>query len=176
MTAMDIPLTIAAFLVLIAGGVYMIHRLNSAHAERIASYSYSRFLPGRPAAADRADAGTGPRTTSGMPQGVETETPHSTDEDPPTYETADGDPPVVGLAEVRIIAADPDTAQRVAQLLRRNFRCDEPRSYPAGADGQGTLLHLTVDTGHVVEEPSAESPWLTTSHTQAGRTHTDEPG
>lgn len=173
---MDIPLTIAAFLVLIAGGVYMIHRLNSAHAERIASYSYSRFLPGRPAAADRADAGTGPRTTSGMPQGVETETPHSTGEDPPTYETADGDPPVVGLAEVRIIAAGPDTAQRVAQLLRRNFRCDEPRSYPAGADGQGTLLHLTVDTGHVVEEPSAESPWLTTSHTQAGRAHTDEPG
>ncbi|MFJ8537281.1 hypothetical protein [Streptomyces sp. NPDC093591] len=44
-------LTIAAFLVLIAVGAYVIHRLNSAHAERIASRSYSRFLPGRPAAA-----------------------------------------------------------------------------------------------------------------------------
>ncbi|WP_308122022.1 hypothetical protein [Streptomyces sp. TRM70350] len=101
---------------------------------------------------------------------------HGTGEDPPAYETADGDPHVGELAEVRIIAASPEFAQRVAQLLRRNFRCDEPRSYPAGADGQGTLLHLTVDTGHVTAEPSAESPWLTTSHTQAGRTHTDEPG
>ncbi|MEE1837664.1 hypothetical protein [Streptomyces sp. SP17KL33] len=49
---MDIVLTIAAFLVLIAGGAYVIHRLNSAHGERIASHSYSRFLPGRPAAGD----------------------------------------------------------------------------------------------------------------------------
>ncbi|MFJ8537280.1 hypothetical protein [Streptomyces sp. NPDC093591] len=101
---------------------------------------------------------------------------HGTGEEPPAYETADGDPLVDGLAEVRIIAASPDIAQRVAQLLRRNFRCDEPRSYPAGPEGRDTLLHLTVDTEHVAAEPSAESPWLTTSHTQAGRTHTDEPG
>ncbi|MFJ4278453.1 hypothetical protein [Streptomyces massasporeus] len=56
---MDIPLTIAALLVLIAAGAYVIHRLNSAHSERIALRSYSRFLPGPPAAADRA-AGTTP--------------------------------------------------------------------------------------------------------------------
>ncbi|MFG3717152.1 hypothetical protein ACGF8D_04975 [Streptomyces massasporeus] len=80
------------------------------------------------------------------------------------------------LAEVRIIAASPDIAQRVAQLLRRNLRCDEPRSYPAGPDGQGTLLHLTVDTGHVGEATFAPPPWLSTSHTQARRAHTDEPG
>ncbi|WP_308040826.1 hypothetical protein [Streptomyces sp. PSKA30] len=100
---------------------------------------------------------------------------HGTGEDPPAYDTADGGP-VGGLVEVRIIAASPDIAQRVAQLLRRNFRCDEPRSYPAGADGRDTLLHLTVDTGHVADEPSAESPWLTTSHTRARHAHTDEPG
>ncbi|SFN68646.1 hypothetical protein SAMN04487980_102853 [Streptomyces sp. cf124] len=57
---MDIVLTIAAFLVLIAGGAYVIHRLNSAHGERIASHSYSRFLPGRPASADRAADNTAP--------------------------------------------------------------------------------------------------------------------
>ncbi|WP_045558872.1 hypothetical protein [Streptomyces sp. FxanaA7] len=57
---MDIALTIAAFLVLIAGGAYVIHRLNSAHGERIASHSYSRFLPGRPASADRAADNTAP--------------------------------------------------------------------------------------------------------------------
>jgi hypothetical protein len=101
---------------------------------------------------------------------------YGTSEDPPAFETADGDLLMGDLAEVRIIAASPDIAQRVAQLLRRNLRCDEPRSYPAGPDGQGTLLHLTVDTGHVGEELFAQSPWLATSHTQARRAHTDEPG
>ncbi|MBV7696225.1 hypothetical protein [Streptomyces sp. TRM70350] len=57
---MDIALTIAAFLVLIAGGAYVIHRLNSAHDERIALHSYSRFLPGRRAAADPAAGTTAP--------------------------------------------------------------------------------------------------------------------
>ncbi|MFD9005301.1 hypothetical protein ACFV0T_30865 [Streptomyces sp. NPDC059582] len=83
--------------------------------------------------------------------------------------------PMSGLAEVRIIAAHPDVAQRVAWLLRQNFRCDEPRSYPTGVDGRGTLLHLTVDTGHVPGEPPVESPWLVTSRSQARRAHTDEP-
>ncbi|MFF5358264.1 hypothetical protein ACFY4I_02495 [Streptomyces scabiei] len=121
---------------------------------------------------------------TGSTHGTSTGSTHGTGEVPPTYETADGDrpvggdgdPPAGGLAEVRIIAAGPDIAQRVAQLLRRHFRCDEPRSYPAGPDGRDTLLHLTVDTGHVADEPSAEPPWLTTSHTQARRAHTDEPG
>ncbi|GGV81804.1 hypothetical protein [Streptomyces massasporeus] len=109
-------------------------------------------------------------------QGTDTGSSHGTSEDPPAYETAAGDLPMGDLAEVRIIAASPDIAQRVTQLLRRNLRCDEPRSYPAGPDGQGTLLHLTVDTGHVGEETVARSPWLATSHTQARRAHTDEPG
>lgn len=108
--------------------------------------------------------------------GTGTGSSHGTSEDPPAYETADGDLTMGDLAEVRIIAASPDVAQRVAQLLRRNLRCDEPRSYPAGPDGQGTLLHLTVDTGHVGEGSFAQSPWLATSHTQARRAHTDEPG
>ncbi|MEW2608731.1 hypothetical protein AB0937_00655 [Streptomyces sp. NPDC047880] len=150
MTAMDITLSIAVLLVLIAAGAYVIHRLNSARSERIASRSYSQV------------------TSSGSS--------HSTSEDPPAYETADGDLPMGGLAEVRIIAASPDIAQRVARLLRRNLRCDEPRSYPAGPGGQGTLLHLTVDTGHVGGETFTQSPWLATSHTQARRAHTDEPG
>ncbi|MFF5844082.1 hypothetical protein ACFY74_21695 [Streptomyces massasporeus] len=108
--------------------------------------------------------------------GTGTGSSHGTSADPPAYETADGDLTMGDLAEVRIIAASPDVAQRVVQLLRRNFRCDEPRSYPAGPDGQGTLLHLTVDTGQVGEGNSAQSPWLATSHTQARRAHTDEPG
>ncbi|MFJ2925341.1 hypothetical protein ACIPIU_09995 [Streptomyces massasporeus] len=113
------------------------------------------------------DTGTGTGTSTSS---------HATSGDPPSYGTADGDLTMGDLAEVRIIAASPDVAQRVVQLLRRNFRCDEPRSYPAGPDGQGTLLHLTVDTGQVGEGSSAQSPWLATSHTQARRAHTDEPG
>jgi hypothetical protein len=98
---------------------------------------------------------------------------------------APGDAPLAGhmeppegdeRAEVRIIAADPDVAQRVALLLRQGFHCDEPRSYPAGADGHGTLLHLTVDTGRAPDQPPADSPWLVSSRSQGSRAHTDEPG
>ncbi|MDQ0714934.1 hypothetical protein QFZ55_004386 [Streptomyces luteogriseus] len=135
--------------------------------------------------ADRTEVTSMPaplRRNRSRSQGTDTDTDtdtgsaYGTSEDPPAFETADGDLPMGDLAEVRIIAASPDIAQRVAQLLRRSLRCDEPRSYPAGPDGQGTLLHLTVDTGHVGEEPFAQSPWLATSHTQARRAHTDEPG
>ncbi|KOV63621.1 hypothetical protein ADK64_20915 [Streptomyces sp. MMG1121] len=79
------------------------------------------------------------------------------------------DPPVGGLAEVRIIAANPDSAQRVAQLLRENFRSDEPRGYPAGTDGRGTLLRLTVDTGNAPRVPLS-------GRLQAERAPIDEPG
>ncbi|MEU3280360.1 hypothetical protein [Streptomyces antibioticus] len=81
-----------------------------------------------------------------------------------------------GLAEVRIIAADPDIARRVALVLREVFACDEPRSYPTGPDGRGTLLHLTVDTRTADGLPSAPSDWLDTSRSHARRSHTDEPG
>ncbi|MFJ8073643.1 hypothetical protein ACIQ7Q_06775 [Streptomyces sp. NPDC096176] len=53
--------------------------------------------------------------------------------------------PAAGHAEVRIVAADPETARRVAEVLRRCFAGDEQRSYPAGREG-GTRLQLTVDT------------------------------
>ncbi|WP_031482963.1 hypothetical protein [Streptomyces bicolor] len=81
-----------------------------------------------------------------------------------------------GLAEVRVVAADPATAQRVADVLRQVFPSDEPRSYPTGPDGRGTLLHLTVDTRPAADAPSAPSPWLDSSRSQGRRTHTDEPG
>ncbi|WP_328707503.1 hypothetical protein [Streptomyces sp. HM190] len=80
-----------------------------------------------------------------------------------------------GLAEVRVVAADPATAQRVARVLRQAFPCDEPRSYPTGADGRGTLLHLTVDTRFPAGSPHGAAPWLYSSRTQGERTHTDEP-
>jgi len=56
--------------------------------------------------------------------------------------------PAPGFAEVRIVAAGPETARRIAEVLRLCFAADEQRSYPAGEDGQGTRLHLTIDTAH----------------------------
>ncbi|GCB47520.1 hypothetical protein [Streptomyces sp. NL15-2K] len=50
-----------------------------------------------------------------------------------------------GHAEVHIVAASPEVARRVAEVLRHCFAATEQRSYPAGADG-GTRLQLTVDT------------------------------
>ncbi|MEV5005720.1 hypothetical protein AB0K74_48220 [Streptomyces sp. NPDC056159] len=62
-------------------------------------------------------------------------------------------------AEVRIIAATPEVARRVAQVLRWCFSSTEQRSYPAGRGG-ATRLHLTIDTAHTAQ--SAQS-WLTSS-------------
>ncbi|WP_367321498.1 hypothetical protein [Streptomyces sp. HUAS ZL42] len=67
--------------------------------------------------------------------------------------------PSDGHAEVRIIAASPEAARRVAEALRRCFAATEQRSYPAGADG-GTRLDLTVDTTRVAEPVRS---WLETS-------------
>lgn len=61
--------------------------------------------------------------------------------------------PPLGHADVRIIAATPDAARQVALLLRSAFVSTEQRSYPAGPDGTGTRLHLTVDTTRVPEPP-----------------------
>ncbi|MDX3265959.1 hypothetical protein AB0N87_38205 [Streptomyces sp. NPDC093228] len=44
---MNAFLTAAAFVVLIAGAAYVIHRLNIQHAERTAVHRYSAPLPGR---------------------------------------------------------------------------------------------------------------------------------
>ncbi|WP_116213057.1 hypothetical protein [Streptomyces olivoreticuli] len=67
--------------------------------------------------------------------------------------------PPAGRADVRIVSASPDTARRVAEVLRRCFDSTEQRSYPAGRGG-GTLLHLTVDTTQPAEPARS---WLTTS-------------
>jgi len=64
-----------------------------------------------------------------------------------------------GHAEVRVVAASPEVARRVAEVLRRCFDSTEQRSYPAGPDG-GTLLDLTVDTTHAAEPARS---WLETS-------------
>ncbi|MGW2015612.1 hypothetical protein [Streptomyces sp. NPDC001927] len=78
--------------------------------------------------------------------------------------------PSAGHAEIRIVAATPEAARAVAELIRRTFAGTEQRSYPA-SDG-GTRLHLTVDTGSVAE-PSHS--WLTTSRPSTGTgIHVDE--
>jgi hypothetical protein len=67
--------------------------------------------------------------------------------------------PSAGHAEVRIVAADPEAARHVAEILRRRYAAAEARSYPAGADG-GTRPHLTVDSTRMAEPVRS---WLLTS-------------
>lgn len=59
-------------------------------------------------------------------------------------------------AEVRIVAATPEAARRVAEVLRRCFASTEQRSYPAGGEG-GTRLHLTLDTARTADPHSPGS-------------------
>nr|WP_282797950.1 hypothetical protein [Streptomyces sp. CC224B] len=82
--------------------------------------------------------------------------------------------PADGHAEVRIVAADPDAARRIALVLSRYFVCDEPRSYPTGDAGGGTRLHLSVDTLLTRAPVPAATSWLTESRSQARRTHAGE--
>jgi hypothetical protein len=72
---------------------------------------------------------------------------------------ADRSLPAADFAEVRITAASPEVARRVAQVLRAWFAGAEQRSYPAGDSGRGTRLHLTVDTAHPAGHPAAFPPW-----------------
>ncbi|MER6067994.1 hypothetical protein ABT187_03850 [Streptomyces sp. NPDC001817] len=79
--------------------------------------------------------------------------------------------PSEGRAEVRIVAATPEVARRVAEVLRRCFASTEQRSYPAGRAG-GTRLHITLDTAQAAEPAQS---WLTTStSTEQTQTHSDE--
>ncbi|SEB81903.1 hypothetical protein [Streptomyces sp. TLI_105] len=79
--------------------------------------------------------------------------------------------PPPGHAEIRVVAATPDTARRVAEVLRRCFAGEEQRSYPA--PGGGTRLHLTVDTAHPAEPARS---WLSTSRPPSGTgPHAEEP-
>jgi len=67
--------------------------------------------------------------------------------------------PSAGHADVRIVAASPEVARRVAEVLRRCFAATEQRSCPAGAGG-GTRLELVVDTTRAAEPARS---WLETS-------------
>jgi hypothetical protein len=79
--------------------------------------------------------------------------------------------PSRGNAEVRIVAATPEVARRVAEVLRHCFASTEQRSYPAG-EGGGTRLHLTLDTTHTAEPARS---WLTASEpTGPASAHADE--
>lgn len=73
--------------------------------------------------------------------------------EPPSEASSDGH------AEVHIVAASPEAARQVAEVLRRCFAATEQRSYPAGTDG-GTRLQLTVDTSRTAEPARS---WLETS-------------
>ncbi|MFD0143581.1 MULTISPECIES: hypothetical protein [unclassified Streptomyces] len=78
--------------------------------------------------------------------------------------------PSAGLAEIRIVAATPEAARAVAQVIRRSFAGAEQRSYPVPEGG--TRLHLTVDTGSAAE-PTVS--WLASSGPSAhAGTHVDE--
>ncbi|WP_086827646.1 hypothetical protein [Streptomyces sp. NRRL B-24572] len=74
-------------------------------------------------------------------------------------------------AEIRIIAATPEAARAVAEVIRQCFAGTEQRSYPV--PGGGTRLHLTVDT------ETAAGPartWLATSRPPTGTgPHPEEP-
>lgn len=79
--------------------------------------------------------------------------------------------PSAGQAEVRIVAASPEAARRVAEVIRRGFAATEQRSYPAGAEG-GTRLHLTVDTTRAAEPAK---PWQSSGGSPPDdRPHSDE--
>ncbi|MBC9728542.1 hypothetical protein [Streptomyces sp. TRM68367] len=67
--------------------------------------------------------------------------------------------PPDGHAEVRVVAASPEVARRIAEVLRHCFAATEQRSYPADTEG-GTRLQLTVDTTRPAEPARS---WLETS-------------
>jgi hypothetical protein len=168
-------ITVSVIIAMIMLGVLLIHLLNGQHNERIAAFHYSDALPGvgrrsrknRQPTADRStrrplltpDTATDdPLPTGG---GGHEARPHAHHHvflmngvtmQPP-------EPPSAGRAEVRIVAASPEVARQVAEVLRRCFDGAEQRSYPAGAEG-GTRLHLTVDTTHTAEPARS---WLVAS-------------
>ncbi|MFE5944746.1 hypothetical protein [Streptomyces sp. NPDC056480] len=78
--------------------------------------------------------------------------------------------PSAGHAEIRIVAATPEAARAVAEVIRHSFAGAEQRSYPEPEGG--TRLHLTVDTGSAAEPALS---WLAASRPSAsGGPHVDE--
>ncbi|MFJ1547601.1 hypothetical protein [Streptomyces sp. NPDC088246] len=79
-------------------------------------------------------------------------------------------PRAAGHAEVRIVAASPQAARAVAEILRHCFDATEQRSYPTPAGA--TRLHLTVDTEAAVGPARSR---LATSRPPTGTgAHADE--
>ncbi|WP_137988400.1 hypothetical protein [Streptomyces vilmorinianum] len=86
------------------------------------------------------------------------------------YPTDTATLPSAGHAEIRIVAASPEAARAVAEVIRRSFAGTEQRSYPVPEGG--TRLHLTVDT-ETAAKPAHS--WLTTSRpSPLTGTHVDE--
>jgi hypothetical protein len=185
-------ITVSVIIAMIMLGVLLIHLLNSRHNERIAAFHYSDALPGvgrrvrkgrqpaspsdHPSPPPSPEHHDGPRTTRGLlltGAGGRAAGPHARRHVFPMNGVSMQPPesPPAGRAEVRIVAASPEVARQVAEVLRRCFDGTEQRSYPAGAEG-GTRLHLTVDTTHTAEPAR---PWLVASRS-SGRdpTQTDE--
>ncbi|MEU1628590.1 hypothetical protein ABZ746_25405 [Streptomyces sp. NPDC020096] len=83
--------------------------------------------------------------------------------------------PEPGFAHVRIVAASPEAARQIAAVLRRSFASTEQRSYPADSDGNGTRLHVTVDTARTPDPGQPFRPWLVTDGPRgADHPHADE--
>ena len=163
---METVITVSVIIGMIMLGVLLIHLLNGQHSERIAAFHYSDALPGvgrrnrkcrRPASpAGVREARPHAQRRVFLMNGVTMRPPES---------------PSAGRAEVRIVAASPEVARQVAEVLLRCFAGTEQRSYPAGADG-GTRLHLTVDTTHTAEPARS---WLVASRPSGqGAPQTDE--
>lgn len=93
-----------------------------------------------------------------------------------THPTEPGGPTARSRVEVRIVAEDPEAARRVADALRALFAGGEQRSYPASHPGNGTRLHLTLDTAHAGGPHTAEPlrSWFDTSRPPADQAHPDE--
>ena len=179
---METIVLIAAFLIAIALGMRLIHLLNAQHDARIAVHHYPDALPGvgrrRRKHHGSASTPTAPvahtdrarsqvLSPAGAPSPAEGTTSPLT-----TIETDTEALPPSGQAEVRIVAASPETARAVAEVLRHCFAGAEQRSYPA--PGGGTRLHLTVDT-ETAAGPARS--WLTSSRPPVGthtETHADE--
>ncbi|WP_329191285.1 hypothetical protein [Actinacidiphila glaucinigra] len=171
---MTFLITLAVLLAMIAVGALLVRALNERHDQRIAAFRYGDLLPHRrrtvalpeESTSDFADSPAGTvrderrggsrrRLRSTGSTAVSVQEPARllasplrvtvSDRPPSAAHTVRTGPPPTALAEVRVIAASPEAARRVAETLRQHFAGTEQRSYPATPQG-GTRLHLTVDT------------------------------
>ncbi|MDX3099132.1 hypothetical protein PV703_10480 [Streptomyces sp. ME01-24h] len=194
---MTFLVSLAVLLAMIAVGAFLIRALNERHDQRIAAFRYGDLLPYRrrtvalpeESTSDFADSPAGTvrderrggsrrRLRSTGSTAVSVQEParllaaplRVTVSDRPAAHTERTGPPPTALAEVRVIAASPEAARRVAETLRQHFAGTEQRSYPATPQG-GTRLHLTVDT---TQAPGAVESFQSGAGTLTGRPHEGE--